>query len=107
MAERSRADTGREAVVGTGLRPAPAPSAAEHARLLERIAELEARVRQRDEQRRAMLHILQDSHRSNLRLERARRAMIHIMGDLHEMTAEMTTMVARPSCCVSGLNRRG
>jgi C4-dicarboxylate-specific signal transduction histidine kinase len=118
VAERSRAATGRNAVVETGLCPAPAsaPSvadsradrngpaaadappvpagaarapAAEHGRLLERIAELEARVRQRDEQRRAMLHILQDSHRSNLRLERARRAMIHIMGDLHEMTTKM------------------
>lgn len=117
MAKRSRAAAGRDAALGTGVRPAPAPStagghadgngrtagdaptgdtagarpsAAEPGRLLERIAELEARVRQRDEQRRAMLHILQDSHRSNLRLERARRAMIHIMGDLHEMTMEMT-----------------
>jgi len=68
---------------------AASPTAAEHARLLARIGELETRVRQRDEQRRAMMHILQDSHRSNLRLERARRAMIHIMGDLHEMTTEM------------------
>ena len=34
------------------------------------------------DQRKAMLHILKDSHRSNLRLEDSRKAMIHIMGDL-------------------------
>src|SRR3989454_2509102 len=36
-----------------------------------------------------MLHILQDSQQSNLRLESSRKAMIHIMGDLRETTAEM------------------
>jgi C4-dicarboxylate-specific signal transduction histidine kinase len=36
-----------------------------------------------------MLHILKDSHESNLRLEGSRKAMIHIMGDLRETTAEM------------------
>src|SRR5919198_1031248 len=41
------------------------------------------------EQRKALLHILQDSHESNLRLEASRKAMIHIMGDLRETTAEM------------------
>jgi C4-dicarboxylate-specific signal transduction histidine kinase len=41
------------------------------------------------EQRKAMLHILKDSHESNLRLEASRKAMIHIMGDLRETTAEM------------------
>jgi C4-dicarboxylate-specific signal transduction histidine kinase len=32
------------------------------------------------------MHILQDSHRSNLRLEDSRKAMIHIMSDLRETT---------------------
>src|SRR2546425_11508808 len=41
------------------------------------------------DQRKAMLHILQDSHRSNLRLADSRKAMIHIMGDLRETTVEM------------------
>src|SRR5437870_6937724 len=78
---------------------------------------LERRLRQRDEQRRAMLHILvdyeqdrrrlarqterldnsrravlhilQDSQRDKLRLEASRKAMIHIMGDLRETTAEV------------------
>jgi C4-dicarboxylate-specific signal transduction histidine kinase len=78
--------------------------------LRARVAELESRVRQAEErrrallhimgdlhdsnkrlgeQRKAMLHILKDSHRSNLRLEDSRKAMIHIMGDLRETTAEM------------------
>jgi C4-dicarboxylate-specific signal transduction histidine kinase len=78
--------------------------------LRARVAELERRVRQAEErrrallhimgdlhdsnkrlgeQRKAMLHILKDSHMSNLRLEESRKAMIHIMGDLRETTAEM------------------
>jgi C4-dicarboxylate-specific signal transduction histidine kinase len=35
------------------------------------------------------LHILKDSHESNLRLGDSRKAMIHIMGDLRETTQEM------------------
>src|SRR5439155_4859905 len=86
-------------------------------RLRAHIEMLERRLRQRDEQRRAMLHILvdyeqdrrrlarqterldssrravlhilQDSHKDKLRLEASRKAMIHIMGDLQETTAEM------------------
>lgn len=42
-----------------------------------------------DNTRRALLHILQDSHQSNLRLERSRKAMIHIMSDLKETTEEV------------------
>src|SRR5919109_4223058 len=78
--------------------------------LLARVTELEGRVHQAEErrrallhimgdlhdsnkrlgeQRKAMLHILKDSHESNLRLEASRKAMIHIMGDLRETTAEM------------------
>jgi C4-dicarboxylate-specific signal transduction histidine kinase len=36
------------------------------------------------------LHILQDVHQTNLRLENSRKAMIHIMGDLRETTEAMT-----------------
>ncbi|PYM52998.1 MAG: two-component sensor histidine kinase [Candidatus Rokuibacteriota bacterium] len=42
-----------------------------------------------DNSRRALLHILQDSHNDKLHLEASRKAMIHIMGDLRETTAEM------------------
>src|SRR4051794_24367500 len=80
------------------------------AALEEQIEQLELRVRQAEErrralihimgdlnvsnrklgdQRKAMLHILKDSHRSNLRLEDSRKAMIHIMGDLRETTIEV------------------
>src|SRR6267143_1294579 len=86
------------------------PEAVTEDRLRAHVETLESRLRKRDEQRRAMLHImgdlnevnrrlgdqrkamlhiLQDSHRSNLRLEDSRKAMIHIMGDLRETTAEM------------------
>jgi C4-dicarboxylate-specific signal transduction histidine kinase len=82
----------------------------EAAALEEQIEHLELRVRQAEErrralihimgdlnksnrklgdQRKAMLHILKDSHRSNLKLEDSRKAMIHIMGDLRETTQEM------------------
>jgi C4-dicarboxylate-specific signal transduction histidine kinase len=82
----------------------------EAAALEEQIEELQLRVRQAEErrralihimgdlnesnrrlgdQRKAMLHILKDSHRSNLRLEDSRKAMIHIMGDLRSTTQEM------------------
>src|SRR5213076_2989754 len=42
-----------------------------------------------DSSRRALLHILQDSHQDKLRLEASRKAMIHIMEDLRETTAEV------------------
>jgi C4-dicarboxylate-specific signal transduction histidine kinase len=42
-----------------------------------------------DNSRRALLHILKDSHESNLKLADSRKAMIHIMGDLRETTQEM------------------
>ncbi|TMC22584.1 MAG: GHKL domain-containing protein, partial [Chloroflexi bacterium] len=42
-----------------------------------------------DNSRRALMHILQDSHQSNLRLESSRKAMIHIMSDLKETTEEV------------------
>ena len=82
----------------------------EAAALEEQIEELQLRVRQAEERRRAlihimgdlnesnrrlgdqrtaMLHILKDSHRSNLRLEDSRKAMIHIMGDLRSTTQVM------------------
>jgi C4-dicarboxylate-specific signal transduction histidine kinase len=82
----------------------------EAAALEEQIEHLQLRVRQAEErrralihimgdlnesnrrlgdQRKAMLHILKDSHRSNLKLEDSRKAMIHIMGDLRETTQEM------------------
>src|SRR5438309_392755 len=90
---------------------------AAESRLRAQVEALEWRLRKRDEQRRAMLHIMGDLNevnrrlgdqrkamlhilvdyerdrsglaRSNLRLADSRKAMIHIMGDLRETTAEM------------------
>src|ERR687885_1723734 len=42
-----------------------------------------------DNSRRALLHILQDQHVTNQRLERSRKAMIHMMGDLRATGIEM------------------
>lgn len=58
----------------------------ENVRLRQHIDELEQGVKKGEERRRAMLHILQDSHRQNMRLADSRKAMIHIMGDLRETT---------------------
>ncbi|HEV2282933.1 MAG TPA: ATP-binding protein [bacterium] len=69
---------------GNGTAAPQAPPAAEHARLLERIADLEGRLRQRDEQRRAMLHIMADLHDVNRRLGDQRKAMLHILVDYEQ-----------------------
>jgi C4-dicarboxylate-specific signal transduction histidine kinase len=42
-----------------------------------------------DNSRRALMHILQDQHVTNHRLESSRKAMIHIMGDLRATSVEM------------------
>jgi C4-dicarboxylate-specific signal transduction histidine kinase len=95
----------------------PEPVATTESRLRAHVETLEERLRKRDEQRRAILHIMGDLNevnrrlgeqrkamlhilvdyekdrsrlaRSNLRLADSRKAMIHIMGDLRETTAEM------------------
>jgi C4-dicarboxylate-specific signal transduction histidine kinase len=90
--------------------PSPPRPDGDAAALEEEIEQLRLRVRQAEErrralihimgdlnesnrrlgdQRKAMLHILKDSHESNLRLGDSRKAMIHIMGDLRETTQEM------------------
>jgi C4-dicarboxylate-specific signal transduction histidine kinase len=59
------------------------------AALREEIAQLEQRVVQAEERRRALIHIMGDLNSSNRRLGDQRKAMIHIMGDLRETTQEM------------------
>jgi C4-dicarboxylate-specific signal transduction histidine kinase len=91
-----------------GANGGSAPPAAEE--LLQEVEQLRARVRQAEErrrallhimgdlhdsnrklgdQRKAMLHILKDSNETNLKLADSRKAMIHIMGDLRETTQEI------------------
>jgi C4-dicarboxylate-specific signal transduction histidine kinase len=52
--------------------------------LSARIEALERRLRERDEQRRAMLHIMGDLNESNRRLASQRKAMLHILGDYEQ-----------------------
>src|SRR5262245_23729564 len=57
--------------------------------LIHIMGDLNASNQRLGDQRKAMLHILKDSHRSNIKLEDSRKAMIHIMGDLRSTTQEM------------------
>ena len=57
--------------------------------LLHIMGDLHDSNRRLGDQRKAMLHILKDANESNLRLADSRKAMIHIMGDLRETTQEM------------------
>jgi len=59
---------------------------ADHEQDRSRLARQAVRL---DNSRRALLHILQDVHRSNERLEKSRKAMIHIMGSLRETTEQV------------------
>ncbi len=52
--------------------------------LRARVEMLERRLRQRDEQRRAMLHIMGDLNESNRRLASQRKAMLHILADYEQ-----------------------
>src|SRR2546427_7430502 len=59
------------------------PGAAAH-RLRAQVDALERRLRQRDEQRRAMLHIMGDLNEFNKRLANQRKAMLHILADYEQ-----------------------
>ena len=52
--------------------------------LQARVAVLEHRLRQRDDQRRAMIHIMGDVHDINRRLGNQRKAMLHILVDYEQ-----------------------
>ncbi len=70
--------------------PAPAePRAAEAAdtaasRLYARVETLERRLQKRDEQRRALLHIMGDLNESNKTLASQRKAILHILADYEQ-----------------------
>jgi C4-dicarboxylate-specific signal transduction histidine kinase len=53
-------------------------------RLRAQVETLELRLRKRDEQRRAMLHIMADLNESNKRLANQRKAMLHILADYEQ-----------------------
>src|SRR5947209_11825848 len=60
-----------------------AAGAAEH-RLRAHVETLERRLRKRDEQRRAMLHIMGDLSEFNKRLANQRKAMLHVLADYEQ-----------------------
>ena len=70
---------------GTDDRPLtvtdPGAAATADRRLRAHLETLERRLRRRDEQRRAMLHIMGDLNESNRRLANQRKAMLHILAD--------------------------
>jgi C4-dicarboxylate-specific signal transduction histidine kinase len=62
-------------------RTEPEAAAAAERRFRAQLETLERRLRKRDEQRHAMLHIMGDLHESNKRLANQRKAMLHILVD--------------------------
>jgi C4-dicarboxylate-specific signal transduction histidine kinase len=68
---------------------------AECARLRDRVAVLEARLRKRDEQRRALLHILADLNEANKRLGNQRKAMLHILADYEQDRRRLARQTGR------------
>src|SRR2546425_9800280 len=53
-------------------------------RLRAHVETLERRLRKRDEQRRAMLHIMGDLSEFNKRLANQRKAMLHVLADYEQ-----------------------
>jgi C4-dicarboxylate-specific signal transduction histidine kinase len=84
--QQTRRSAARPAREGppAGLSPDPLALHEAYRRVCERVAELEARLRQRDEQRRALLHIMSDLQGMNRRLNDRRRAMLHILVDYEQ-----------------------
>src|SRR3954465_2861368 len=60
------------------------PPATAGSRFRAQVETLERRLHKRDEQRRAMLHIMGDLNESNKRLANQRRAMLHILADYEQ-----------------------
>jgi C4-dicarboxylate-specific signal transduction histidine kinase len=63
--------------------------------LRDRVAELELRVAQAEERRRALLHIMGDLNDSNKRLADQRKAMLHILGDYEQDRSRLARQTER------------
>jgi C4-dicarboxylate-specific signal transduction histidine kinase len=66
-----------------------------HDHLRERVRELEGRVREAEERRRAILHIMGDLNESNRRLADQRKAMLHILGDYEQDRTRLARQTER------------
>src|SRR5712692_555590 len=69
-------------VTQDGQPPVPEPAAT--SQLRAQVETLERRLRKRDEQRRAMLHIMGDLNEFNKRLANQRKATLHILADYEQ-----------------------
>ena len=65
------------------------------ASLRARVAELELRVAQAEERRRALFHIMGDLNDSNKRLADQRKAMLHILGDYEQDRSRLAKQTER------------
>ena len=63
--------------------------------LREQIEELQLRVRQAEERRRALLHIMGDLNESNRKLGDQRKAMLHILGDYEDDRSRLARQTER------------
>src|SRR3989442_14149883 len=82
------------AMPGTVIEDPGAAAVAER-RLRAHIEMLERRLRKRDEQRRAMLHIMGDLNESNKRLANQRKAMLHILADYEQDRRRLASQTGR------------
>ena len=73
---------------------APAPEA-EAASLRARVDELEARIVQNEQRRRAMIHIMADLATTNRRLAESRKAMLHILADYESDRSSLARQTER------------
>jgi C4-dicarboxylate-specific signal transduction histidine kinase len=67
----------------------------EVARLQERVRQLERRVHQDEERRRALVHIMGDLNESNKKLADQRKAMLHILGDYESDRSRLARQTER------------
>jgi len=73
----------------------PGAAATAESRFRAQVETLERRLRERDEQRRAMLHIMGDLNESNKRLANQRKAMLHILADYEQDRRRLASQTGR------------
>jgi C4-dicarboxylate-specific signal transduction histidine kinase len=83
---------GSDRVPAVTERRAAAPA---ESKLRAQVETLEIRLRKRDEQRRAMLHIMSDLNESNKRLANQRKAMLHILADYEQDRRRLASQTER------------
>ena len=70
-------------------------AATAESRFREQVETLERRLRERDAQRRAMLHIMGDLNESNKRLANQRKAILHILADYEQDRRRLARQTGR------------